>query len=249
MKILKAAKNAIPKIQQSLQKGEVIIFPTDTVYGLICDATNKKAIDKLFEIKKRPFKKPIGIFVKEIEMAKRFAKIDERQEKFLRKLGKKLAKITFIFKKKNYETRTGNLSGLVGAGETIGIRIPDYKLIKDLFEKIDFPLAQTSANISGQPATTKIKEVLEQFEAEGSRPDLLLDAGNLPEAKPSTVVDLTAQEPRILRKGEITLDNSDYFLFSLRGSIKSRKRYSDKAANKAIAEYFAKKYAKKNKSD
>ena len=71
---------------ESLREGKVLIFPTDTVYGLICDAENKLAIRKIFKIKKRSFQKPISIFVKDLKMAKKFAKINKSQEKFLKKV-------------------------------------------------------------------------------------------------------------------------------------------------------------------
>lgn len=223
MKIIKTDLKNLKEIIKLIKKGKVIICPTDTVYGLICNARNEKAVEKFFKIKKREKTKPIGIFVKDIKMAKEIAEIDADQEKLFKKYLP--GKITFILPKKQYETRTriNFLSGLVGAKGTIGIRIPDYPLMHSLFKEINFPLAQTSANISGQPATTKIKEVLKQFEIKNSHgciriprgqrprvalfacPDLVLDAGNLKKAIPSTVVDLTGKIPKTLRKGEIKI--------------------------------------------
>ena len=88
---------------------------------------------------------------------------------------------------------------LAAESRTIGIRISDCELIDSLFEKINFPLAQTSANISGKEATTKINEVLEQFTGEKTKPDLIMDAGDLPENRPSKIVDLTNEKPLIIR--------------------------------------------------
>ena len=79
---------------------------------------------------------------------------------------------------------------LVGNKETIGIRIPDYKLVIEILKKIKKPIVQTSANISGKPATTKIKEVLEQFNSKQVKPDLVIDIGDLPKNKSSKVIDL-----------------------------------------------------------
>ena len=72
-------------------------------------------------------------------------------------------------------------------------------------KEIGFPLAQTSANISGQPAITKIQEVIDCFANKEQKPDLVINAGDLPKAQPSTVVDLTNQEPKILRQGEVKI--------------------------------------------
>jgi len=185
-------KNIIQKAAEIIKKGGVTVFPTDTVYGLLADARNEKAIYKIFKIKKRPKTKPIAIFVKDLEMAKKYAFIDAKQEKFLKKNWP--GKITAILKSKNNLPKE-----LAAESRTIGIRISDCELIDSLFEKINFPLAQTSANISGKEATTKINEVLEQFTGEKTKPDLIMDAGDLPENRPSKIVDLTNEKPLIIR--------------------------------------------------
>jgi len=185
-------KNIIQKAAEIIKKGGVTVFPTDTVYGLLADARNEKAIYKIFKIKKRLKTKPLGIFVKNMEMAKKYAFIDTKQEKFLKKNWP--GKITAILKSKN------NLpKGLAAGSRTIGIRISDCELIDSLFEKINFPLAQTSANISGKEATTKINEVLEQFTGEKTKPDLIINAGDLFKNKPSKIVDLTKGKPLTIR--------------------------------------------------
>ncbi len=161
------------------KNGGVIICPTDTVYGLICDATNKKAVERLYKIKKRPRNKLIPIFVSDIKMAKKFADITPQQEKFLKQVWP--GKVTAVFHYKKP-----------------GLRIPDYKLVLNLIKHTG-PLAETSANISGNPASTKIKEVLKQFEGRKYQPDLVIDVGNLPKSKPSKIIDLTVTPYKILR--------------------------------------------------
>lgn len=200
LKILENKKEVIDEIKNELIKGKVLVLPTDTVYGLVCDSRNEQAVKRIFEIKKRSLNKPVGIFVKNIEMAKKIAQINEEQEKLLKE--KWPGKFTFILRKKAVENGSRGilLPDLIGARKTIGIRIPDYELISDLFEKIDFALAQTSANISNEPATTKIQGVIKSFEKQKIQPDLIIDAGDLPGSRPSTVIDLTKKEPKILRK-------------------------------------------------
>ena len=192
----KIKEKIIEIIKKALIKGRVIMLPTDTVYGLVCDAGNKKAVRRIFEIKKRPLNKPIGVFVKNIKMAKEITEIDIEQEKLLKT--KWPGKFTFILRKKSVDNKTQQI--FCGTKQSIGMRIPDYELTRALFEKIDFPLAQTSANISGNPATTKISQVLKQFENQKIQPDLIIDTGNLLKSKPSTVIDLTGKEAKILRK-------------------------------------------------
>ncbi|MEK7624604.1 MAG: L-threonylcarbamoyladenylate synthase [Patescibacteria group bacterium] len=185
-------KKAVEKAAEIIKKGGLVVFPTDTVYGLLGDARNKRAVGKIFKIKKRPKTKPLAIFVKDIKMAGEHAFFNEKQAKFLKRNWP--GEITVILKAKN------NLpEGLAAENKTIGIRIPDYKLIDSLFEKINFPLAQTSANISGNQATTKIKEVLKQFTDKKTMPDLIVDTGDLPENKPSKIIDLTREKPLIIR--------------------------------------------------
>jgi len=201
MQVLRPSKNLkglADIIQDLIIGGKVIVLPTDTVYGLVCNAQNAKVVKRIFEIKRRPKSKPIGVFVKDIKMAKRFARIDKKTEKFLEKSWP--SKLTVILKRK------GNLPKvLFGKEKTIGLRIPNYELIKLLFQKIDFPLAQTSANISEVSATTKAKEVLRQFKNQKIQPDLMVDFGNLKKSKPSTVLDLTSNVQKILRKGDLTI--------------------------------------------
>ena len=185
-------KKAIKTTVKFIKEGKVLVCPTDTVYGLVADATNKKAVGKIFRIKKRQFNKPIPIFVKDIGAAKKLAQINKKQEKFLKEAWP--GKITAVLKRKKEQKIYGIDK------KKIGLRVPKYKFINALLKKINRPLTGTSANISGKLASTKIKEVLKQFENEIYQPDIILDAGNLPKNRPSTVIDLTAEKPKVLRK-------------------------------------------------
>lgn len=168
------------EIKERIKKGEVVVLPTDTVYGLICDAKNNKAIDRIFKIKKRDRNKPIAIFVKDIEMAKEFAYISKREEAILKEVWP--GKTTVILNGKK------ELSDLLYKDGKIGMRVPDHSLIISLVEETG-PLAQTSANISGENSCT-IEEIKIQLREEG--PDFFLDGGKL-EGSPSEVVDITGK--------------------------------------------------------
>ncbi len=185
-------KQNLEEIIGLLKQGKVILCPSDTVYGLICDALNKQAVERIFKIKKRLKKQPIGIFVKDIEQAREFAYINKGQEALLKKFWP--GKLTAILKSKK------NMPGSTRKG-TVGMRVINYKLINELLEKFGSPLAQTSANIAGKPASTKIKQVLAQFQGKKNQPDLALNIGNLPASLSSTVIDLTSKKIKILRKG------------------------------------------------
>ncbi len=198
MEVFKITKKNFDKIikiaVKAIKERKVIICPTDTVYGLLCDATNKKSVEKLFKIKKRLKSKPIPIFVKDIEMAKNQAFIDKEKEKFLKMVWP--GKITVVLKRKQ---NCGLPKIIFGNKKTIGLRIPNYNLINTLLRKLRIPLTATSANISGKPASTEIKEIIRQFKNEKLKPDLILDAGNLKFSLPSIVLNLTGKKIKILR--------------------------------------------------
>ncbi len=188
----------LAKAVNVIKQGKVLLCPSDTVYGLICDAHNEKAVCALFEIKKRPFEKAIALFIKDIKMAKKHAYIDKKQEAILKKVWP--GKITVILKRQ----KSCRLPRILFANtKVIGLRVPNHKFLNDLLKKLDAPLAETSANISGKPASTKIREVLKQFGKEKRQPDLVLDAGDLEPSLPSTVIDLTTKKIKVLRKGAI----------------------------------------------
>ncbi|MDO8436319.1 MAG: L-threonylcarbamoyladenylate synthase [bacterium] len=197
LEILKVKKNNLKEIikiaAEFIKAGKIIVFPTDTVYGLICDATNKKAVAKLFRIKKRDKKKPLPIFVKDIKMAKKIAKIDKKQEKFLESVWP--GKVTAVLERKKMKK---NIYGV--DKRTIALRIPKYGLLLSLAKQLNRPFTGTSANISGGLASTKIQEVVNQFKGQRYQPDLIIDGGSLNFSKPSTVVDITNKNPKIIRK-------------------------------------------------
>ncbi len=111
-------------------------------------------------------------------------------------------KVTVILKRK---PNCGLLKKLFANKKVIGLRISNNRLVNELVNKINKPLTTTSANISGRPASTKIKEVLKQFKNSKIKPDLVIDAGNLKESKPSTVIDLKQKRIKIIRQGEIKM--------------------------------------------
>ncbi|MFA5878335.1 MAG: L-threonylcarbamoyladenylate synthase [Candidatus Staskawiczbacteria bacterium] len=178
MEIISAKKENLSIILKALKNGKVLIFPTDTVYGLICDATEEKAVERIFKIKKRKRTNPLAVFVKDVKAAKRISYINKEQEDFLKKNWP--GAVTVILKSRK------RLSKLVYKKGTIGIRVPDYKLLNLVLEKFRRPIAQTSANISGRGATGEIDKVLKQFSGK-DRPDLAINAGNLAGSDPSKV--------------------------------------------------------------
>lgn len=192
MRIAKTGnKQAVEIAVAFLKKGKAIVCPTDTIYGLLADATNAKVVKKIFFIKKRSKKKPLGIFVRSIAEAKKFAKIGKKQERFLKRAWP--GKVTVILKSKD------RLAKELGASKTVGIRFSNHGIIRSLLRKLSRPLAQTSVNIAGKPPMAKVQDMVALFSQKKHRPDLIIDAGLLPYSKPSKVIDLTAEKIKILR--------------------------------------------------
>ena len=189
MKVIKLNQKAVSKAIKVIMQGGVVVFPTDTVYGFLASALNKKAVDRIFAIKKRKKSKPMAIFVKDIRMAKKLAEISEHQEKILKRYWP--GKITVVLKGKPGMKLYGVKKN------TIEIRIKKYKFLNDLLKKINKPLAQTSVNISGELFLIKINDIIKKF---GRYKDvLIISAGNLKKSKPSKILDLTGKNKKILR--------------------------------------------------
>jgi len=189
-------KSALKQAVFVIKKGGVVIFPTDTVYGLIADAQNNFAVRKVFKIKNRRLSKPLPVFIKNIKMAKRLAYIDQAQEKILKKFWP--GKLTVVLKARPVEFPKGILS----KNKKIGLRVPDYRFLNLLLEKVNCSLVATSANISSKQPSTKIKKVLSQFKNQKYLPDLVLDDKNLKDSLPSTVIEITNR--KILRRGKLS---------------------------------------------
>ena len=188
------SKGLIEKIERFLKDGKILVFPTDTIYGLLADAANKESVKKVLKIKRRKKEKPIPVFVSDLNLAKKIAEISTKEEKFLKEVWP--GKITVVLKRH----KDCNLPEILfGNQKTIGLRIPKYPLLNKVLKKIKLPLTGTSANISGVPGSVKLKDVLNQFKDKEFQPDVVIDAGNLKTSKHSTVIDLTGTEPQILR--------------------------------------------------
>lgn len=195
---------AVTLVEGVLRDGGIAAVPTDTVYGLIADATNDAAIRRMFAIKKRLQEKAFPIFVKDVAAARRYAYISDAKMRFLEKVWPGQVTVVFQHKEKLPPVLTGGLS-------TLGIRIPDHPFLSQLLGRLDSPLAQTSANISDQPPAKTAAEVAAYFEKEKEQPDFLVDGGAVPGAA-STVIDFTGAEPLIARAGPLSKAKLDEFV-------------------------------------
>lgn len=187
--------STLKKTADMIKMGSLVILPTDTVYGLICDATNPEAIKKLFQVKKRPMTQPFSIAVGKIQDIKRCAiEIPDTARKLARKFLP--GPLTIVLKKSLL------IPEIVTAGrDNIGIRIPDSKIVLKLIELVRRPIVIPSANIHNHPSPTTARQALKNLDG---RVDLILDGGKTKYSIESTVVSLINNEIKVLREGAIS---------------------------------------------
>lgn len=183
-----------------LKRGGVAIIPTDTVYGLIGDATNEETIKKIFTIKHREKTKPLLILVSNMEMLNRYVEnISNRELAIINKFWP--GPLTIIFNNKK------NLSNILTANKNeIAIRMPNNKTLLNLINKLDRPIIATSANIAHQKTITSLN-LLEDSIKENV--DYIYDIGYL-EDNPSTIIRVLNTKIEIIRAGSIAKDISKY---------------------------------------
>lgn len=193
-KIIKMNKEikTFAEIIKLLKAKKVVACPTDTVFGLLANAANPKAVNKVFRIKQRKPQNALPIFVYSMEQAKKIAYISKQQEKLLKKFWP--GKITAVLKLKPNKLPKKYFKS------TIALRIPKHKLVLKILKSFKKPLIGTSANISGKKTCLSSKCVEKQFKNKKNQPNLII-SGKLKPSKPSTIIDLTKTPTQILRKG------------------------------------------------
>jgi len=179
-----------------IERGGLIVHPTDSCYGIGADMNNEDAIKKIYQFKNRDYSKPFFITVKNVEEFNTYGKASFLVERILQKKQEKI--FTFIVPRKDNVPISLN-PGL----KTIGIQIPRNIFYLKLLSKLNNPLVGTSANLSGREVCYSVEELLNQFGEENNFPSdiLILDVGELPKKRPSTVVEIIDEENfRVLRK-------------------------------------------------
>lgn len=189
--------NVIKKAAAIILAGGVVVYPTDTAYGLAADALNEHSIGKLFIIKQR-VQKPLPVIVDSETMLKKLAEVTSEEKKLIKKYWP--GPLTIIFKKHK------DVAPFLTLGlPTIGVRIPDNKIALDLVKACNTPLTSTSANITGQGNCYSVDCVMKMFQATENQPDLIMDAGELEEVPVSTVAQVVLKKINVLRQGPIKI--------------------------------------------
>jgi L-threonylcarbamoyladenylate synthase len=174
----------------------VVGFPTDTVYGLAALASDVGAVRRVFEIKRRPLSQPLILMVAEVAQVADLAEVGERDRAYMDRWWP--GPLTLVLRAKP------QLGPHLVHGDpcTVGIRIPDHPDARALLRAAGAPLATTSANRSGEPEAMTAVEA-----ARLGGLAAVLDGGRAPGGVPSTLLDLSGSEPRILREGPIPAES------------------------------------------
>ena len=183
----------LSKAIEALRNGDIVVYPTDTLYAFGVDIFNKESVRKVFEVKKRPLDNPLPVAVSD--------PVDIEKIAFMSDIARDLADyflpgpLTMILNKKNVI-----LDVVTGGLDNIAVRIPDNNVALELLSRYG-PITVTSANVHGKEVLDNIRDIKRQFNSDDVA--VYLDYGKL-YSPPSTIIDLTADTPRIIRNGAIT---------------------------------------------
>lgn len=183
----------IDEAVEALRSGGTVIYPTETCYGIGCDALDEKAIKEIYEIKQRPQDKPLTVIVDSLGMAERYCTLSSLEQRLCERFMP--GPLTLLAAKND------NVPGVLN--DRFAFRVPASELCRNLASGLKRPVVATSANLSGQPASYSVDEidpaVIEHI-------DVILDGGRLEERPSSTIVEVTDGELHIVREGPIDGD-------------------------------------------
>ena len=201
MKVIKVSANnpqpeAIRLAADAIRRGELVVFPTETVYGLAADALNDFAVRRVFEVKGRYHSLPLPVQVASVaDLPKVASEIPEAAAKLAEAFWP--GPLTLVLPKNE------SVSALIGAGSnTVGVRIPDHPVALALLREVGTPIVATSANVSGEEPAVQAACAVRRL---GNAVAIVLDAGECKLGKASTVVDVSVYPPRIVRHGAISV--------------------------------------------
>ncbi len=230
-RIFESTTEDLKEAAELIQKGETVIFPTETVYGLGANALDPNAVKKIFLAKGRPSDNPLIVHISKAEDMDALA--DEIPQSAVA-LAEKFwpGPLTVILKKKPC------ISDTVSAGlETVGIRLPENKIARDFIAECGFPIAAPSANISGKPSPTSFEHV---FEDMNGRVAGIIKGDECRVGVESTVIDMTTEIPTVLRPGGISVEQLREVLGEVRISSELKKDDIPKAPGMKYKHYSPK---------
>ncbi|MDY6776522.1 MAG: L-threonylcarbamoyladenylate synthase [Candidatus Nanohaloarchaea archaeon] len=199
MEVRKVSDRSINEAVEKIWSGGIVVYPTETCYGIGCDATDAEAVDRIYDLKDRPRDKGLTVVVGSLETAEEYAELSEEERSICRELMP--GPLTLVAEKKD---------GVPGVlNEDFAFRIPGSETARRLAERSGVPLVATSANVSGEPSRYTVEDI-EDAILESS--DLVLDAGELERREPSTVIGLTGEGLKVYREGPVKREDVEAVL-------------------------------------
>lgn len=199
--VLKATRRNILAASRKVKEGGVVVYPTDTVYGLGCDPFVAEAVERVFNVKNER-KKALPILGSDMEMVERIAILPEKAKSVANEFWP--GPLTIVVPRKP------SLPSIVTCDlNSVGVRVPKHDVALQLISLSNGLMIGTSANKTGKKPPLTAQDAAEQL---GREVDLVLDGGPVTLGVSSTVVDLTSEEPRILRKGPIGFEEIEQLL-------------------------------------
>ena len=190
----------VDNLASQLNAGEVIIIPTETSYGLVADATNKQAIERIFLIKNREHNKPLPLIFGSYEQVLEYCRIPDLLSQFAREYWPgPLSIVASPIDDRLQSNLSNDFEG------TVAVRVTSDNTLQDIMQVFKKPLVATSANISGAETPYSSKELIDIFSKNKNKPDLLIDKGDLPVVKPSTLIAVENNKVKVLRQGPIEI--------------------------------------------
>ncbi len=188
------------EVESLLKEGKLIVYPTDTVYGVGGVISSEETIKNIYRAKERSFKSPLIVLVSDINRIEDIAYIPEKNRELVNRLIEKFwpGGLTIILKKREWVPDV-----MTADGDTVGVRMPALDIALEIIKAAGGVLPTTSANISGEKTPRAYDELSEVFK---ERVDILVDGGKSPLGTESTIIDMS-DKPKILRVGAISIDD------------------------------------------
>lgn len=181
----------LQQVVDVLKEGGIIVYPTDTIYGIGCDIFHPKAIDKIYKIKNKKRDTGVSFVCSDLSDISKYAVVQDYAYRLMKKLLP--GAYTFVLQATKLVPKE-----ILPKRKTVGIRIPDNEICLEIVKLLGHPIVSTSVNISGEQSFNDPQKIEKEF---GHQVDLIIDAGILPK-DPSTVISLIGDEPEILREGK-----------------------------------------------
>ncbi|MBT3230551.1 threonylcarbamoyl-AMP synthase [Candidatus Uhrbacteria bacterium] len=198
--MLSITSQDIERALACLQKGEVIIFPTETSYGIGCDATNADAVERVFLIKGRPDEKGAPVIIPDQESASEYIKINDKARVLMDRFWP--GPLNIIGEVKS----DSSVASKCAFNGTQAVRVSSHPFCAILARRFGKPIVASSANISGKDAAYSISEVKKAFADRSDGPDCIIDGGDLPQLPASTTVKIEGDRVEILRQGSVKIE-------------------------------------------